>query len=715
MKKTKGLSIRTKLLGLSLATLAILGAGSWISLENFSRDYEQGRMDNFANYAESLGKAIAAQFYERYGDVQAFAVNDSIRSLKPQEMQGALDSYIGLYGIYDLILVVDSKGRFVASNQRDVNGVKVNQDALKAHDFSQEPWFKSILAGKTTDDKKVNMAGTFVEDFLADPLVKLGVGETRYGSSFSAPIKNSQGEIIGVVTNRAGERWMKFDIQDLLTSLEQVGLRDTEVYVLNKEGLAIQNEAVEKGHAAGTMQRHLLKEGHALAKKAIQGLQGAGLEYSPNDKHSEVVGYFNIKSPKWITDLGWSVLVATSERDAFEAIRNAKVRFAIAISIATFLALTLSIWFSVVLSKSLNVMTSVLNSNSVEVNDASAKIAEQSVQLSESATEQAAALQQTMSAVDEISAMVEKNAESANRSKEVSAQSKDAAERGKNIVDQMREAIGEIDSTNSDISNQMEHSNQELGEITRLISDIGQKTKVINEIVFQTKLLSFNASVEAARAGEYGKGFSVVAEEVGNLAQMSGNAAKEITSLLEESIKKVESIVAESRTRVERMIRTSREKVEMGTKTVHECHEALEEIIANVVSVDSLVSEIAVASSEQAAGIKEISKAVGQMEQVTQQNSAAAQSSSSSAEQLRAQAEALNGIVQDLMVEVNGRVTDPSEEHAKPATSPSNTVPFRKKTRAETKSAHARTFPTSSKRAVGADVVPSSDDPGFEE
>ena len=72
-----------------------------------------------------------------------------------------------------------------------------------------------------------------------------------------------------------------------------------------------------------------------------------------------------------------------------------------------------------------------------------------------------------------------------------------------------------------------------------LISEIGNKTKVINDIVFQTKLLSFNASVEAARAGEHGKGFSVVAEEVGNLAHMSGNSAKEITQLLESSINRV--------------------------------------------------------------------------------------------------------------------------------------------------------------------------------
>jgi methyl-accepting chemotaxis protein len=77
--------------------------------------------------------------------------------------------------------------------------------------------------------------------------------------------------------------------------------------------------------------------------------------------------------------------------------------------------------------------------------------------------------------------------------------------------------------------NQINYSNEQMSEIVKVIQEIETKTKVINDIVFQTKLLSFNASVEAARAGEQGKGFAVVAEEVGNLAQMSGNAAKEIS------------------------------------------------------------------------------------------------------------------------------------------------------------------------------------------
>lgn len=100
----------------------------------------------------------------------------------------------------------------------------------------------------------------------------------------------------------------------------------------------------------------------------------------------------------------------------------------------------------------------------------------------------------------------------------------------------MIHSITEISESNDRIMSQVADGNRKISEIVQVISEIGNKTKVINDIVFQTKLLSFNASVEAARAGEHGKGFAVVAEEVGNLAQMSGNAAKEISDMLNGSV-----------------------------------------------------------------------------------------------------------------------------------------------------------------------------------
>lgn len=114
----------------------------------------------------------------------------------------------------------------------------------------------------------------------------------------------------------------------------------------------------------------------------------------------------------------------------------------------------------------------------------------------------------------------------------------------------MLDSIKNIGAANERAGREIGASARHFADIVKVIEEIGSKTKVINDIVFQTKILSFNASVEAARAGEHGKGFTVVAEEVGKLAAMSGVAAHEIGELLSGSIQKVDAIVKDTQTKV---------------------------------------------------------------------------------------------------------------------------------------------------------------------
>ncbi len=279
-----------------------------------------------------------------------------------------------------------------------------------------------------------------------------------------------------------------------------------------------------------------------------------------------------------------------------------------------------------------------LEENSRALGHAAHDMTDSSTRLASGASQQAASLEETAASIEQISAMVNKNAENATKSQEGSNRSRDVAMQGQQVVEEMTHAIQDINHANTEIMGQIETSNREISEIVKVIAEIGSKTKVINDIVFQTRLLSFNASVEAARAGEHGKGFAVVAEEVGNLAEMSGNAAKEISAMLDGSIGKVESIVSQTKSSVERLVRTGKEKVDTGVAIAKRCGEVLSQVVQNVTEANQGISEISSASREQAQGVQEINKAIAQLDQVTQANALGAQQSADTAQKVSVQA-----------------------------------------------------------------------------
>lgn len=337
-----------------------------------------------------------------------------------------------------------------------------------------------------------------------------------------------------------------------------------------------------------------------------------------------------------------------------QAQQNLKVRALVMSIVGLMVAIGFGVLFLRGLIQRLNAIVQALNLSSSEVLSASNKSSGSSSTLSGAATEQAASLQQTMASVEQIAAMVRQNADSASRTQNQVEENRVTAEDGSRALDEMMIGIQEIRESNDDIVSQMEAGNKEIEDIVKIIKTIETKTHVINDIVSQTKLLSFNASVEAARAGEHGKGFAVVAEEVGNLARMSGNAAKEIDDLLTESLKTVNSIVERTRARVQAFSVSGREKIARGEITASKCKDSLTEITQKAHAMLASVTEIAHASREQSQGVQEINKAMSQLGQVTQQNLSVAQESSHQATALSGQAKELAASVHQLKEFIDG-------------------------------------------------------------
>ena len=252
--------------------------------------------------------------------------------------------------------------------------------------------------------------------------------------------------------------------------------------------------------------------------------------------------------------------------------------------------------------ETMNDLMRTIVDNSNEIHARAEEISASSDDLSHRTENQAATLEETAAALDELTSSVREAAETASEVESVVTEARKDAEESGVIVSEAVDAMSLIRKSSSEIS---------------------QIIGVIDDIAFQTNLLSLNAGVEAARAGEAGRGFAVVASEVRALAQRSSEAAKQIKSL----------------------ITSSSEQVETGVGLVGRTGEALGSIIERVSNIDALVSGIASGSREQSSGLGEINIGMSQLDQVTQQNAAMVEEATAAATTLRTEAAGLTNVV----------------------------------------------------------------------
>lgn len=275
-----------------------------------------------------------------------------------------------------------------------------------------------------------------------------------------------------------------------------------------------------------------------------------------------------------------------------------------------------------------------LNEQSKKVENSSASLSASAEQLSQSTTEQAASLQETSASIDEVSSMILNTKDNATSSIELVKKGLTSVTRGARLVSEMRDGMNKIKESNSILLEKVNQSVSETENVLGIIAEINAKTKIINDIVFQTRLLSFNASVEAARAGEHGKGFSVVAEEIGKLAQVSGEAAHEIAEMLSRSTVEVKKITEGTKENTRAALEETDQKVQAGMYISSQCEKVFREVSESIDEISSIVNAINLATEEQSSGVSEVTKAIGQLDQVAQQNAQSAQLTSQTSEDL---------------------------------------------------------------------------------
>jgi len=271
-----------------------------------------------------------------------------------------------------------------------------------------------------------------------------------------------------------------------------------------------------------------------------------------------------------------------------------------------------------------------LNNYTEQNDETSVSMKNASENLSSASSQQSAAVQETVASIAEIRSMLSQTANHVREVQSLTAAVNDKTVDGSQIMNRMESSMVAIEQANS-----------QLESFEEIIQSIKEKTQIINDIVFKTQLLSFNASIEAARAGQYGRGFAVVAEEVGKLAQLSGSASKEIDQLLVDSQKRVAQIVD-----------AVQERVRDGKEVSGEALKRFNEIARQIVTISDKVNQVGEATLEQEGGVEQTARAMDQMDETALHNKKSAEQMFKIAEKVRQLSHSVHSVTEGLSLYV---------------------------------------------------------------
>lgn len=661
------MTIRRKML-LTCMALGLIPACvlTWMGLRMASNLAEQTSAE-YATVARSLANTVDRNLFERYGDVQAFGLNTILQSPEAftteegrAKIVDVMNRYVDTYDVYYLTLLVDLEGNVLAVNSKDADGQKIDTSALMGLNFAESSWFQNTKEGRFLTAPNSTLTGTVVDDCYLDEHVRQVYGDDGLALGFSAPVYNSENEIIAVWRNVAKFSLVEEIFEATCQDLKSSGRTGVSMTLLNSDGqlLISYDPSGNEGDKITHDRSRLLKPLDApelldVVNQAKLGQSGSVSDHwSEVDQAQQLIGYASTQGALGFAGLKWPVLVTIAEPDALPGLATTR-RIFWSVALATFFVVMivtylmtrsivspiratietlkdiaegegdltkrldergkdemteLSHWFNTFVTKLERIMRDI-RSNSEHLQTSSERIkgtaSELSVGIGRTTDQSESIFNSTRRLTDNFQSIASAALEMSATARNVSGMT----DRVSSGITQIAENAERASTMTTQAAQLTAASGEQVDQLVAAAREIGKVIDVIQDIAEQTNLLALNATIESARAGETGKGFAVVASEVKDLAKQTADSIEGIRE-------RISAIQHRSQSAVQAMEQIQKVIVEINSlnseiaSTIEQQRQSTTDIARDMTDMTAAVEELAQNISTSTQASVDISNAV---------------------------------------------------------------------------------------------------------
>lgn len=520
-------NVKTKLMGLLIIVGVIPALGLFGTFIMQEQEFKNSYSNQIKEMAVTINEIIDRNLFERYGDVQAFGYNtaayDKANWDNPTDTNPlivAMNNYVRAYGLYPVMIFVDKEGKVLATNTIDKTGKAVDTKFIYSLNFKEAKWFSDAISEKFLAGTN-GLTGTAVQAPTRNDVVAKVTGGDGYSIAFSAQVRNSQGELLGVWVNFADFGLVEDIIGTYRKQMVKMGLTNPDLMLIDKEGIVLVDYDAEHMNPDGSQKhdfsnisvKNLVKVGLKSALDGTKGNSGYVIEVNPDAGKEQLFGYNHSNGGYDYPGLGWTMLIGTDVEEAFSTLLNVEKGMIIGQVVALIFNILLGWYIGGVAAKPLRQSTETMlklagGELRIDIPEAKGK-------------DEFASITKALHTFKENGLRVEAmKADQVKREKEAEAEKKRALQE---LATEFEASVGNIVQTVASASTELQASAESLSSIAL------QTSQQTNTVAAASEESSVSIQTVASSAEELTASINEISRQVGDSSRMTSDAVKQVT------------------------------------------------------------------------------------------------------------------------------------------------------------------------------------------